>query len=101
MSDKKNVRAVRELLGKHPDGLSVPEIASLTGIRATNINAVCRRNEAIYIDRWKVHTHADGAACCWVAVYCLVPRPPKPPKPSMKPGDYLRAMRAAEADGAR
>lgn len=94
MSEKKNVKAIRDLLALHPDGLSVPEMEKLTGIPNTSINAVCKRSPLIYIDRWRVHRYHNEYLCCWVAVYCLVPIPANAPKPNMKPSDYLRSMEA-------
>lgn len=98
---KKNFQAVHDLLIKHPDGLSVPEMEAVIGIPNTSINSVCRRNPMIYVDRWKVHMHADGSASCWVPVYCLAVAPENAPRPSIRPGAYLKAMRAMEVAEAR
>lgn len=99
-----NTRSVHDLLARHPDGLTVPDMAEILQIRATNINAVVRRSERIYVDRWEAREYLrddETSTAAWVAVYCLAVAPADAPKPEMRPSLYLKAMRAAEAVGAR
>ena len=96
-----NTRNVHDLLARHPDGLTVPDMAEILQIRATNINNVVRRSERIYIDRWEARSYNEGRNCSWLAVHCLAVAPSDAPKPEMRPSEYLKAMRAAETVGAR
>lgn len=96
-----NTRNVHDLLARHPDGLTVPDMAEILQIRATNINNIVRRSERIYVDRWEARQYQDGATAAWLAVHCLAVAPSDAPKPEMRPSEYLKAMRAAETVGAR
>lgn len=96
-----NTRNVHDLLARHPDGLTVPDMAEILQIRATSINNVVRRSHHIYIDRWEARQYQDGATAAWLAVHCLAVVPSDAPKPEMRPSKYLKAMRAAETVGAR
>lgn len=90
MSTPFNKRAIRELLEKNPDGLTVTDISRATGIATSSAYIALKRDERIYVDRW-TNSPITGQ---WIAVWCLAPLLEDAPRPAIKPSDYLRAMEA-------
>lgn len=77
-------------LKAHPEGATIPEISQALGYdRASVRYALSRaRTRLGYIDRWKaVRTKRVGNITHyqWVAVWCLIDRPPDAPRPTHKP----------------
>lgn len=88
-----NVKTVKALLKQHPDGLTVNEIALMTGISYTSAHNACHRVKGIYVDRWTLNDRGK----LWIRVFCLGWEDDAP-KPDARPVVYKRA---AEAMGAR
>ncbi len=88
MTIKHNVHAIQRLLAEHPDGLTIAEIAELSGIEVQVLHNAARYMRDVYVDRWVLNKHGTQ----WVMVYCLLVAPPIPPRPTIKPSAYLRAV---------
>ena len=82
---KSNHIAIREVLRQHPDGLTIQNIAHLTGIKheASIRNALLAMPD-VYIDRWIERRSARGQD---VAVWCAVEVPPHCPRPDKRKGE--------------
>lgn len=87
MSDRKNIRAVMDSLFANPDGLTVTQIAEMSGCDKRAIANVCQTSFDTYIDRWQ--PNSNGTA--WAPVYCLHPRMPDAPKPTVRVSEFLRS----------
>ena len=72
---KSNHHAVRMLLQKYPDGLTVYEIAERVEKSTTSSRRALLGMPDAYIDRWTAHRKQ------WVAVWCVVVPPSNCPKP--------------------
>ena len=81
-----NIRAIRALLEKNPDGLTIPEICQHLGIDGPAASASLKRDELTYIDRWTTNPRAGQ----WLAVWCLASMPADAPRPTIRPSHYLR-----------
>ena len=72
--------AIRELLKKTPDGLTVNEICSFTGIRDSNVLRSLKSMPDVYIDRWLVAKQQKREEAVW----CAVEVPEDCPRPERK-----------------
>lgn len=70
---------IRELLRKHPDGLTAPEIADALGITNKDIFATVRNMPDTYIDRWRRPLRGKTGRIS--AVWCVVTPPDDCPQP--------------------
>lgn len=77
---------IRELLKKHPDGLTVNEIVELTKIRDSNILRSLKSMPDVYIDRWIVAKQQRREQAVWMAVevpeHCPRPERKKDARPT-------------------
>jgi hypothetical protein len=83
---------IRELLKKHPDGLTVNEICSFTGIRDSNILRSLKSMPDVYIDRWLVAKQQKREQAVWVAVKV----PENCPRPERKLNARPTKLRSVE-----
>lgn len=81
---KSNHHAVRMLLQKYPDGLTVYDIAERVEKSTTSSRRALLGMPDAYIDRWTAHRKQ------WVAVWCVIAPPQHCPKPTEKPNDRTR-----------
>jgi hypothetical protein len=88
---KHNVTAIQRLLAEHPDGLTISEIADLSGLDIQVLHNATRYMRDVYVDRWVLNKLKNQ----WVMVYCLMVKPATPPRPTIKPSAYLREQVAA------
>jgi hypothetical protein len=72
--------AIRELLCKHPDGLSTKQICGLTGIAERVTRPALRKMADAYIDRWLRGEYQKPPEAIW----CVVAVPEDCPPPYMK-----------------
>lgn len=84
--------AIRELLKKHPDGLTINEICSFTGIRDSNILRSLKSMPDVYIDRWHVAKQQKREEAVWVAVEV----PENCPRPERKKSERPTKLRSVE-----
>lgn len=73
---KSHCPAIRTLLRKEPDGLTLVEIASTLAIDIGVARNAIKRMPDAYIDRWVTTPRGPYAA-----VWCVVVPPPNCPKP--------------------
>ena len=77
---------IRELLKKHPDGLTVNKIVELTKIRDSNILRSLKSMPDVYIDRWIVAKQQRREQAVWMAVevpeHCPRPERKKDARPT-------------------
>jgi len=71
---------IREILKKHPDGLTVNELCSFTGIRDSNILRSLKSMPDVYIDRWSIARQQKREEAVW----CVVEVPEHCPRPERK-----------------
>jgi len=90
MSSKTNVNAIRRILNKNPDGMTVRQMAKATGATIQCIQNALPYVDALYVDRWAVNEMGTQ----WVMVYCLLEKPPMPAKPTIKAAQYLKGLAA-------
>ena len=76
---KSNHHAVRMVLQKYPDGLTVADIAERLEKSTTSSRRALLGMPDAYIDRWIAYRKQ------WVAVWCVVVPPEDCPKPTQKP----------------
>jgi hypothetical protein len=76
---KSNHHAVRMVLQKYHDGLTVSEIVERTEKERRAIDKALITMPDAYIDRWTSHRKQ------WTAVWCVVVAPENCPKPTEKP----------------
>jgi hypothetical protein len=77
---------IDQLLIKHPDGLTRPQIGAMLGADRDTIYAAINKMPHLYIDRWTViSTGAKGQTKRWVPVYCRAEIPPDAPMPDFSP----------------
>ena len=81
---KSNHHAIRMVLQKYPDGLTVVEIVERTEKERRAIYRALLDMPDAYIDRWTSHRKQ------WAAVWCVVVVPENCPKPTEKPIDRTR-----------
>ena len=67
---------LRALLRANPDGLSIAEIAELTGRDNDNVRKTLLSMPDVYRDRWDGPNRGQ-----YTAVWCVVVPPPDCPKP--------------------
>lgn len=72
--------AIRELLRKHPDGLSTRQICRLSGIEERVARPALRKMADAYIDRWIRGEFQKPPEAIW----CVVEVPEDCPPPYMK-----------------
>lgn len=80
LTDRRDV--IRELLRKHPDGLTDKEVIKRAGIRL-NLDKARRLLENMgdaYVDRWV----PGSPKFPWRPVWCVVDVPPHCPRPDTK-----------------
>ncbi|MDO9131987.1 hypothetical protein [Hydrogenophaga sp.] len=90
MTIKTNVNAIRRILSKNSDGMTVRQMAKATGKTIQCIQNALPYVDDIYVDRWAV----NELGTLWVKVYCLLERPPIPVKPTIKAAKYLKGLPA-------
>lgn len=83
---------IRELLKKHPDGLTVKELCSFTGIRDDNVLRSLKSMPDAYIDRWLVAKQQKREESVWVVVEV----PEHCPRPERKESERLAKLRSVE-----
>lgn len=66
---------IRELLQKHPDGLTAPELAKMLKKRPSLIRTSLHTMPDVYIDRWV------PSVSKWTAIWCRHTPPPNAPMP--------------------
>ena len=72
----KNQNVIRELLLRHSDGLTTPQIQSLIGKSRNFVHMALRAMPDAYIDRWE---RTDKGQ--WAAVWCVIEKPEDCPRP--------------------
>lgn len=77
---KSNQTPLRALLRGQTDGLTVAQIACVTGLDVDGINRSLKCMPDAYIDRW----FATGRNRYYSAVWCVVVPPENCPKPNQK-----------------
>lgn len=87
---KSNHHAVRMLLQKYHDGLTVYDIAERVEKSTTSSRRALLGMPDAYIDRWIAHRKQ------WVAVWCVVIPPEDCPKPTEKPNARPTQLRRME-----
>lgn len=71
---------IRELLHRHPDGLTTVVIAGKTGIKRDTVQNALTNMPDTYIDRWEL-VYREPAHAVWIAVK----PPPDCPRPDKQP----------------
>jgi hypothetical protein len=74
----KNQNVIRELLLRHSDGLTTPQIQSLIGKSRNFVHMALRAMPDAYIDRWTISEANRGQ---FEAVWCVVIPPENCPHP--------------------
>lgn len=69
-------KTLRKLLTDNPDGLTLKQLSTLSGVKVDAVRSSLRNVETAYIDRWQ--PAPQGA---YAAVYCVVVTPPDCPHP--------------------
>lgn len=82
--------ALREILRQHPDGLTVPQLAKLTGRLEGNVYTLLQKKPEFWIDRWERSGGRGAPRAVWMAPPADCPR--LDPKPTRK---VRKAPRAA------
>ena len=77
---KSNQTPLRSVLRMCDDGLTVAQLANLTGLDVDGINRSLKCMPDAYIDRWKT----SGSNRYLSAVWCVVVPPENCPKPERK-----------------
>jgi hypothetical protein len=77
---KSNQTPLRALLREQTDGLTVAQIARVSGLDVDGINRSLKCMPDAYIDRW----FATGRNKYYSAVWCVVVPPENCPKPNQK-----------------
>jgi hypothetical protein len=75
---KSNQTLLRSVLRMYDDGLTVSQVANITGLDANGINRSLKCMPDTYIDRWE--TRQRGRPL--IAVWCVVIPPENCPKPT-------------------
>lgn len=75
---KSNHEAIRKALNDKPDGLTIPEIAHLTGVKNSAVNGALKSMPDAYIDRW---VRRGGEGITYRPVWCCVTVPTNCPHP--------------------
>ena len=69
-------RAIRELLKKHPDGLTRQQISDILSVGVANVRTAIKAMPDVYVDRWQM-----GKRKSYQKVYCVVHVPEDCPHP--------------------
>lgn len=72
---------VRAKLKEAADGLTVNQIAAITGLEASGVRDMLKRMPDTYIDRWELTSTGRGGAPA--AVWCVVDVPADCPRPGL------------------
>lgn len=73
-----NIQTIRELLLKHPDGLTLREMSSITGITIDSLSNSLKRCYGCYVSHWR---QARPEHQIMAQVWKCVPVPENAPKP--------------------
>lgn len=69
-------KKVRDMLRKHPDGMTPLQLAEALGIHVANVRTSLRAMPDVYVDRWR-----PGKLGSFEKVWCAVPVPEDCPHP--------------------
>ena len=83
---------IRDILKKHPDGLTANEICSFIGIRHSNIMRSLKSMPDVYIDRWSIARQQKREEAVWVVVEV----PEHCPRPERKKSERPTKLRSVE-----
>lgn len=83
---------IRELLKKHPDGLTVNELVEFTKIRGSNILRSLKSMPDVYIDRWIVAKQQRREQAVWMVIEV----PENCPRPERKKDARPTKLRSVE-----
>jgi hypothetical protein len=77
---------IRLALRKEPDGLSIRQVAQVTGLATTCVRQALPSMPDVYVDRWEQVAKTKGyEGKTWRAIYIAVAVPPNTPRPSLFP----------------
>jgi AcrR family transcriptional regulator len=82
---------IRAALRKEPDGLSISQVAQVTGLARASVRQALPNMPDVYVDRWEQIAKTKGyEGKSWRAIYISVAVPPSTPRPSLFP--HLRRL---------
>ena len=85
---KSNYHAIRMVLQKYPDGLTLTEVVERTEKDRGAVTRALKEMPDAYIDRWM--PYKGSGPCPWQPVWCVIVPPENCPKPTEKPHDRTR-----------